>query len=113
MRKADGLCRPLFLFSLRASRQPLQIIGLEDHLFIGRHVQGRAVPVPVNIPVLPYSTIVETDPADGVTYDILYDILIKQNGDIHGDWDGTPLDVEAYEQVVFEPYDLKWLARIA
>lgn len=34
---------------------------------------------------LPYSTIVETDPADGVTYDILYDILIKQNGDIHGD----------------------------
>ena len=28
---------------------------------------------------LPYSTIVETDPADGVTYDILYDILIKQN----------------------------------
>ena len=62
---------------------------------------------------LPYSTIVETDPADGVTYDILYDILIKQNGDIHGDWDGTPLDVEAYEKVVFEPYDLKWLARIA
>ena len=31
------------------------------------------------------------DPADGVTYDILYDILIKQNGDIHGDWDGTLL----------------------
>ena len=62
---------------------------------------------------LPYSTIVETDPADGVTYDILYDILIKQNGDIHGDWDGTPLDVAAYEKVVFEPYDLKWLAGIA
>ena len=62
---------------------------------------------------LPYSTIVETDPRDGVTYDILYDILIKQNGDIHGDWDGTPLDVAAYEKVVFEPYDLKWRARIA
>ena len=27
---------------------------------------------------LPYSTIVETNPADGVTYDILYDILIKR-----------------------------------
>ncbi len=62
---------------------------------------------------LPYSTIVETDPVSGVTYDILYDILIKQNGDIHSDWDGTPLDVDAYEKVVFEPYDLKWLARIA
>ena len=58
---------------------------------------------------LPYSTIVETDPEDGVTYDILYDILIKQNGDIHGDWDGTKLDVEAYRHVVFEPYDLHWI----
>ena len=27
---------------------------------------------------LPYSTIVETDPKDGVTYDILYDILISR-----------------------------------
>ena len=62
---------------------------------------------------MPYSTIVETDPVSGVTYDILYDILIKQNGDIHSDWDGTPLDVDAYEKVVFEPYDLRWLARIA
>lgn len=58
---------------------------------------------------LPYSTIVETDPGDGVTYDILYDILIKQNGDIHSDWDGTALDVEAYRKVVFEPYDLHWI----
>lgn len=57
---------------------------------------------------LPYSTIVERDDADGVVYDILYDILIKQNGDIHSDWDGTPLDVAAYEKVVFEPYDLCW-----
>ena len=62
---------------------------------------------------LPYSTIVERDPQDGITYDILYDILIKQNGDIQSDWDGTPLDVEAYRNAVFEPYDLKWLARIA
>ncbi len=60
---------------------------------------------------LPYSTIVETDPTDGVTYDILYDILIKQNGDIHSDWTGVPMDVEAYEKVVFEPYDLRWLER--
>lgn len=54
---------------------------------------------------LPYSTIVETD-ADGVTYDILYDVLIKQNGDLHSDWDGTPLDADAYRAVVYEPYDL-------
>ena len=56
---------------------------------------------------LPYSTIVESDGSK--TYDILYDILIKQNGDIHGDWDGKILDVEKYRNVVFEPYDLKWL----
>ena len=58
---------------------------------------------------LPYSTIVETDPKDGVTYDILYDILIKQNGDIHSDWTGVKMDVDAYEKVVFEPYDLHWI----
>lgn len=57
---------------------------------------------------LPYSTIVETD-EHGVTYDILYDILIKQNGDLHSDWTGVPLDVEAYRHVVFEPYDLRVL----
>ena len=60
---------------------------------------------------LPYSTIVERE--GDTVYRILYDILIKQNGDIHSDWDGTPLDVDAYEKVVFEPYDLRWLARIA
>ena len=54
---------------------------------------------------LPYSTIVETD-ENGVTYDILYDILIKQNGDLHSDWTGVMLDVDAYRSVVFEPYDL-------
>ncbi len=57
---------------------------------------------------LPYSTIVEQDPKNGVTYNILYDILIKQNGDLHADWDGTLLDLDAYRQVVFEPYDLCW-----
>ena len=60
---------------------------------------------------LPYSTIVEKDSKTGITYDILYDILIKQNGDVHSDWDGTLMDVDAYRQVVYEPYDLKWLQR--
>ncbi len=55
---------------------------------------------------LPYSTIVETG-EDGVTYDILYDLIIKQNGDIHSDWTGVMLDVEGYRNVVFEPYDLR------
>ena len=54
---------------------------------------------------LPYSTIVETG-EDGVTYDILYDILIKQNGDIHSDWTGVKMDVDAYRKVVFERYEL-------
>lgn len=62
---------------------------------------------------LPYSTIVEKDPEDGVTYAILYDIIIKQNGDIHSDWDDRVmdyhLDIEAYRHVKFEPYDLKVL----
>ncbi len=62
---------------------------------------------------LPYSTIVETDPVSGTTFDILYDILIKQTGEIHSDWTGVPLDVEAYEKVVFEPYDLRWLVKVA
>ena len=57
---------------------------------------------------LPYSTIVETD-ENGVTYDILYDIIIKQNGEIRSDWDETKLDVEAYRNVTFEPYDLRVL----
>ena len=55
---------------------------------------------------LPYSTIVETD-ENGVTYDILYDILIKQNGDIHSDWTNVLLDVDKYRNVTFEPYDLR------
>ena len=59
---------------------------------------------------LPYSTIVETGD-DGVTYDILYDILIKQTGVLHSDWDGTLLDVESYRKVVFEPYDLHWIEK--
>ncbi len=57
---------------------------------------------------LPYSTIVEKG-ADGVTYDILYDVIIKQNGDIHSDWTGVLMDVDAYEKVVFEPNDQHWI----
>ncbi len=60
---------------------------------------------------LPYSTIVEQG-EDGVTYDILYDILIKQTGEIHSDWTGVKLDVEAYRKVVFEPYDLRWIEKV-
>lgn len=53
---------------------------------------------------LPYSTM--TEARGGQEYDILYDIIIKQNGDIHSDWTGTPIDIGAYEKVTFEPYDL-------
>ncbi len=55
---------------------------------------------------LPYSTIIEKGD-DGVTYAILYDILIKQTGLIVSDWtdDYPPLDIEAYKHVYFEPND--------
>lgn len=56
---------------------------------------------------LPYSTITEKDENDNITYDILYDILIKQNGNFHSDWTNVPLDIEKYKNVKFEPYDLK------
>ena len=46
---------------------------------------------------------------NGVTYDILYDVLVKQTGEPHSDWTGVPLDVEAYRHVTYEPYDLKVL----
>jgi hypothetical protein len=35
---------------------------------------------------------------------ILYDIIIKQTGEIHSDWDGTPLDIEKYRDVEYEAY---------
>lgn len=56
---------------------------------------------------LPYSTIVEEDLLHGKKWEILYDILIKQNGDIHSDWTGVPLDLDAYRKAAYEPYDLK------
>lgn len=54
---------------------------------------------------LPYST-VETE-AEGTVYQVLYDVVVKQNGDIHSDWTGVKMDVELYRKVVFEPDDLK------
>lgn len=54
---------------------------------------------------LPYSTMTVVG-EDGVTYDVLYDVLIKQNGDFHSDWTGVVMDIEKYRKVVFEPYDL-------
>lgn len=53
---------------------------------------------------LPYSTIPISE--NGVDCDILYDIIIKQNGDIHSDWTGAVLDYEQYRKVRFVPYDL-------
>ncbi len=53
---------------------------------------------------LPYSTMAVN--RGGVDYDVLYDIIVKQNGDIHSDWTGVMLDVEKYREVVYEPDDL-------
>lgn len=54
---------------------------------------------------LPYSTITEVG-EDGKEYDVIYDILIKQTGVFHSDWNSVLLDCEKYENVVFEPNDL-------
>ena len=54
---------------------------------------------------LPYSTM-EVE-REGTVYDVLYDVVVKQNGDIHSDWTGVMMDVERYRKVVFEPDDLK------
>ena len=66
---------------------------------------------------LPYSCIVEEDPKDRITYNILYDILIKQTGEIHADWSDAVLkdvrrDVPAYRHVKFEPYDMHWIEKV-
>jgi hypothetical protein len=53
---------------------------------------------------LPYSTMTVTH--NGKEYDVLYDVIVKQNGDIHSDWTGVALDVDKYRDVVFEPNDL-------
>ena len=76
--------------SSRISKKVARYTGLDGcRMRCGFHFDYKGMELTYH-KTLPYSTIVETDPASGVTYDILYDILIKQNGDIHSDWDGTP-----------------------
>lgn len=75
----------------------------------GYHFEYEGVEVTYH-KTLPYSTITETGD-DGVTYDVLYDIIIKQNGDIHSDWTGVMMDVDGYKKVVFEPDDQVWLEK--
>ena len=53
---------------------------------------------------LPYSTVqVERN---GEVYDMLYDVIVKQTGEIHSDWTGVKMDMDRYRRVLFEPYDL-------
>jgi organic radical activating enzyme len=60
---------------------------------------------------LPYSTITETG-EDGRVYDVLYDIIVKQTGEIRSDWDKEiKLDLDAYKDVVFEPSDMHFIKR--
>ena len=49
---------------------------------------------------LPFSIIKE--PEGLYIYNVLYDIIINQDGSLDADWDGTPLDVEAYKTVIYE-----------
>ena len=88
-------------------KQIAQYVGMDGcRMRCGFHFDYKGVKLTYH-KTLPYSTITETDPIDGITYDILYDIIIKQTGEIHYDWTGVKLDVAAYRDVVFEPYDLK------
>lgn len=92
----------------------MKFTGLDGcRMRCGFHYEYEGMPV-VYHKTLPYSTIKETDKEDGREYDILYDILIKQNGDFHSDWNDTItkdliLDMDAYRNVKYEPYDLKWI----
>ncbi|MGE1064992.1 4Fe-4S cluster-binding domain-containing protein [Megasphaera paucivorans] len=96
---------------LRDLKRIARYIGLDGcRMRCGFHFDYKGMEMTYH-KTLPYSTIIERDERNEVTYAILYDILIKQNGDIHSDWDGTMLDVSAYEYVSYEPYDLKWLQR--
>lgn len=88
-------------------KQIAQYVGMDGcRMRCGFHFDYKGVKLTYH-KTLPYSTITETDPIDGITYNILYDIIIKQTGEIHSDWTGVKLDVAAYRNVVFEPYDLK------
>ena len=58
---------------LRDSRQPLQIVGFENYPLIGLHIQGRTVPVAVNIPVLLDKDVVENVVGEAVLRVRLHD----------------------------------------
>ena len=49
---------------------------------------------------LPFSIIKE--PHGQYIYNIVYDVIINQDGSLDADWDGTRLDAEAYSKVIFE-----------
>lgn len=94
-------------------QQVAEFIGLEGcRMRCGFHFVYRGMPLAYH-KTLPYSTIRETDPVSGITYDVLYDIVIKQTGAIHSDWTGVSLNLEGYRHAVYEPYDLKWLTSIS
>lgn len=57
------------------------------------------------------TTVTESDSRTGKKFDVVYDIVINQCGDIQLGWNGQRLDVDAYKNTVFEPYDLKWIER--
>ena len=92
-------------------------IGLDGcRMRCGLHYEYKDMEI-VYHKTLPYSTVFEKDPSDGIIYEILYDILIKQTGAIQSDWSDAVksdirLDIDAYKKAVFEPYDLKWLERV-
>ncbi|MBR2717040.1 MAG: radical SAM protein [Oscillospiraceae bacterium] len=90
------------LWELRSVFRPTEMEGCRircNYEFLdGKHVVSYHK-------TLPYSTMTVTD-GEGRTYDILYDVLIKQNGDFHSDWTGVLMNLEDYKKVIFEPYDL-------
>lgn len=58
---------------------------------------------------LPETSVIETSRITDMTFEILYDLLITQDGTLLSGRSGDRLDVDAYKNAVFEPYDLKWI----
>jgi organic radical activating enzyme len=46
---------------------------------------------------LPYSQIKVPSVENSAIYNVLYDIVIKQNGEIHSDWDYTEFNLKSYQ----------------
>lgn len=85
-------------------RSKFQYIGLDGSRMRNRfHFKYKSIYMAYH-KTLPYSTIPEKGD-DGKDYEVLYDILIKQNGDLHSDWTGVLLDVDSYRNVTFEKND--------